>query len=77
MLALLDQEIGGTAAYGATLSLRHNGVNGVPGSLARKRLSRYTHALRVNGAFQAYGGCHFNFGRVESLLQSDAEGHVA
>lgn len=64
------------AAYGATLSLRHNGVNGVPDSLAYKRLSRGTNALRVSGSFRACGRCHFNFSRVESLLQPSAKGHV-
>ena len=64
------------AAYRVTLSLRHNGVNGVPDSLAYKRLSRYTHALRVSGGFRACGGCHFKFGRVEFLLQPSAKGHV-
>lgn len=59
---LLSNKLGELAAYGATLSLRHNGVNGVPDSLAHKRLSRYTHALRVSGGFRAGGGCHFNFG---------------
>lgn len=67
--AVVEHEIGEPAAYGATLSLRHNGVNGVPGSLVQKPSSRYTHALRVNRGCRAGGGCHFNFGRVESRLQ--------
>lgn len=66
---LLSRKWGELAAYGATLSLRHNGVNGVPDSLAHKPLSRFTQALHVNRGFQAGGGCHFNFGRVESILQ--------
>lgn len=66
---LLTRKLGELAAYGATLSLRHNGVNGVPDSLARKPLSRYTQALHVNRGFRAGSGCHFNFGRVESILQ--------
>lgn len=66
---LLSRKLGELAAYGATLSLRHNGVNGVPDSLAHKPLSRYTQALHVNRGFRPGGGCHFNFGRVESILQ--------
>lgn len=53
----------GLAAYGATLSLRHNGV---PDSLAHQPLGRLT---QVNGGFRAGDGCQFNFGRGESILQ--------